>query len=143
MNIVCPNCGTSYDVDASALGPGGRTVRCVRCRETWHAALDDMAQADALVEAADEIGWNQAGLQTAAPRGAGTQDHGVIPQVESPPLAHDGSAAQEWTVAAQEDAPGQSRPSPSRRLGLRKFAFGSGPIKSFSLSPSIAIAAMA
>ena len=66
MNIVCPNCGTSYDVEASALGPDGRTVRCVRCRETWHARIDDVARADALVEAADEIGWDQAAGQAPA-----------------------------------------------------------------------------
>ena len=65
MQIVCPNCGTSYDIEASALGAAGRSVRCVRCRETWHAHADDMTRADALVQAADDIGWDQA-LQEAA-----------------------------------------------------------------------------
>ena len=76
MHIVCPNCGTSYDVEASALGPAGRTVRCVRCRETWHARVDDMARADALVEAAEEIGWDQAAGPERC-RGAGRRDETV------------------------------------------------------------------
>src|SRR5262245_12937382 len=37
MQIVCPNCATSYDVQASALGAEGRSVRCARCRTVWHA----------------------------------------------------------------------------------------------------------
>src|SRR5262245_6143735 len=37
MQIVCPNCATGYDVQASALGAEGRSVRCARCRTVWHA----------------------------------------------------------------------------------------------------------
>jgi predicted Zn finger-like uncharacterized protein len=38
MQIVCPNCQTSYHVDPSAVGATGRSVRCVRCRTVWFAA---------------------------------------------------------------------------------------------------------
>jgi predicted Zn finger-like uncharacterized protein len=37
MLIVCPNCATSYMIDQAAVGPAGRTVRCVRCKATWFA----------------------------------------------------------------------------------------------------------
>ena len=37
MLIVCPSCATSYMIDEASLGPGGRTVRCARCRSTWFA----------------------------------------------------------------------------------------------------------
>ena len=37
MLIVCPNCATSYMIDQAAVGPAGRTVRCARCKTTWHA----------------------------------------------------------------------------------------------------------
>ena len=37
IQIVCPNCATSYDVRPAALGPEGRSVRCARCRTVWHA----------------------------------------------------------------------------------------------------------
>lgn len=153
MQIVCPNCGTSYDIEASALGAAGRAVRCVRCRETWHAHADDTTRADALVQAAEDIGWDQAApgevaTMEAAP--AETLDH-AIPRIESPPLAHDAhpDATQDWTVQAQADAPVASRPLRGRQAsGLRKFAFGSGPTKSLvfsslGFSPPMAIAAMA
>jgi predicted Zn finger-like uncharacterized protein len=49
MLIVCPNCATSYRVEAPSLGPTGRSVRCVRCRNVWFAhdpgALPAIAQA--------------------------------------------------------------------------------------------------
>lgn len=34
MLIVCPDCATSYTVDAASLGTG-RPVRCARCRTVW------------------------------------------------------------------------------------------------------------
>ena len=37
MLIVCPSCATSYMIDPASVGPGGRTVRCARCRTTWFA----------------------------------------------------------------------------------------------------------
>ena len=37
MPIVCPSCATSYDVEPVSLLPGGRNVRCLRCRTAWHA----------------------------------------------------------------------------------------------------------
>jgi predicted Zn finger-like uncharacterized protein len=37
MLIVCPNCATSYMIEPASVGPGGRTVRCARCKTTWFA----------------------------------------------------------------------------------------------------------
>src|SRR5258708_27249860 len=38
MQIVCPNCQTSYHVDPSSVGSSGRSVRCARCQTVWFAA---------------------------------------------------------------------------------------------------------
>jgi predicted Zn finger-like uncharacterized protein len=38
MQIVCPNCKTSYQVEPSSVGPTGRSVRCARCQTVWFAA---------------------------------------------------------------------------------------------------------
>lgn len=35
MIVTCPNCSARFMVDASALGPTGRQVRCGRCKEAW------------------------------------------------------------------------------------------------------------
>ena len=53
MQIVCPNCTTSYEIAASALGNSGRIVRCVRCHEQWFAQAPELETAfagDARIE---------------------------------------------------------------------------------------------
>jgi hypothetical protein len=103
-----------------------------------------MARADALVEAADEIGWGNAAPPAPAPvaQDAETIEH-ELPRVESPPLAQDEPANEDWTIAAQDEAPAV-RLASGRRGSSRKFAFGSGPTKSlsFRFSAPIAIVAM-
>ena len=37
MQIVCPNCTTSYQIADAAIGANGRSVRCVRCQTVWLA----------------------------------------------------------------------------------------------------------
>ena len=43
MLLVCPSCATSYMIDPAALGAGGRTVRCARCKTTWFAEIRNPA----------------------------------------------------------------------------------------------------
>src|ERR1700730_13559329 len=38
MQIVCPHCQTSYQVDPFSVGTTGPSVRCARCRTVWFAA---------------------------------------------------------------------------------------------------------
>jgi predicted Zn finger-like uncharacterized protein len=45
MIVTCPNCSARFMVDASALGPTGRQVRCGRCKEAW---FQGPAEPDAL-----------------------------------------------------------------------------------------------
>jgi predicted Zn finger-like uncharacterized protein len=37
MILTCPACSTRYLVAATALGGGGRRVRCAKCQHLWHA----------------------------------------------------------------------------------------------------------
>ena len=37
MQIVCPNCKTSYQLADTAIGANGRAVRCMRCQTLWRA----------------------------------------------------------------------------------------------------------
>ena len=53
MLIVCPSCGTSYDVKSASMPPEGRQVRCLRCRTVWHA---EPSRADKVLAAAAAIG---------------------------------------------------------------------------------------
>jgi len=45
MQIVCPNCTTSYEVGATTIGATGRSVRCMRCRAIWQASPAEPARA--------------------------------------------------------------------------------------------------
>ena len=45
MQIVCPNCSTSYAIDPAQIGPAGRSVRCSRCKDTWHVTSADVLPA--------------------------------------------------------------------------------------------------
>lgn len=89
MQIACPNCATSYQVETPALGPAGRLVRCVRCRYVWFArdpeALASIAQAhrsDVQALAASIA----AAAQEDQPPGASP---GAPPADDSPPLIAD------------------------------------------------------
>lgn len=62
MQLSCPACHTAFHVEPSALGNEGRTVRCVRCRNTWFARAEDLIESPALAEIlaegeAEEFAW--------------------------------------------------------------------------------------
>lgn len=37
MILICPNCQAQFSVDPHKLGAKGRTVRCAKCKNEWHA----------------------------------------------------------------------------------------------------------
>lgn len=47
MILACPSCGASFRIDAGKLGARGRTVRCSKCKHTWHATPEDGQEAAA------------------------------------------------------------------------------------------------
>jgi predicted Zn finger-like uncharacterized protein len=104
MHIVCPHCTTSYAINPATLGPGGRTVRCSRCKETWLARSEDAIEMAAAMPAA-------------MPHSAAS----------APPAAND--AAAEWEALAREEE-GQDAPvvdSPSISAGWPAEGEGSQP----------------
>jgi predicted Zn finger-like uncharacterized protein len=65
MKIKCPDCGTSYEIKAEALGPEGRSVKCAKCGNRWFVApAGDEQDADdpgfAAGAAADETDKDEA-----------------------------------------------------------------------------------
>jgi predicted Zn finger-like uncharacterized protein len=87
MRIVCPNCQTSYEVSAASLGAEGRQVRCVRCRDVWHAIpVEDEVAAPAAAAAG-----MTAAAASAYQRGAGAS----AAAAQSPP-ADDPWGEAEW-----------------------------------------------
>jgi predicted Zn finger-like uncharacterized protein len=93
MLIVCPNCATSYDIDTATLRPGGRKVRCVRCRTVWQA---EISHADKLIAAAQALAPVRRAVEAVA--------EAVGAERSAPPTA----AWSEETPAAAADAARQA-----------------------------------
>ncbi len=56
MIISCPECGGKFRIDSSALGAGGRTVRCGKCSHKWLQAPPDPEAGPAPAAPADAEG---------------------------------------------------------------------------------------
>ena len=90
MLIVCPSCATSYMIDQAAVGPGGRTVRCARCKATWFAGgsnadADVTAFVDSVIAEAEAAPAGNAGSPPPAakappPEAAAADDFGAEPE---------------------------------------------------------------
>lgn len=101
MLIVCPSCASSYDVEAAALEPNGRQVRCVRCRTVWHA---EPSRADKLLAAAEALGpANPQGISE-LPSDPGTAPAGASADAE-PRQGADGQVVEAAEPAADGSEP--------------------------------------
>lgn len=119
MRIVCPNCETSYHLEASTLGPGGRSVRCVRCRMVWFAA-----NTGALAEIAASHRTDMEQFAAAEP---GQTPLEGWPEVLAPPAAaidagdasfgHDAPALAAGSTAPAEPGAGDASPPPDGPVG--------------------------
>jgi predicted Zn finger-like uncharacterized protein len=111
MQIVCPSCATSYQIEPTVLGAGGRSVRCVRCHSVWFAQeephppptnWDDVTVADEAAEA---------GLPTDAPDVAFASNSDLpagFGAGEADPPAEEAAATSEPPFA--DDAPSLAGP---------------------------------
>ncbi|WP_297590688.1 zinc-ribbon domain-containing protein [Roseibium sp.] len=41
MKIKCPDCSTSYEIKAEAVGPEGRSVKCAKCGNRWFVSPNE------------------------------------------------------------------------------------------------------
>ena len=96
MLLACPNCATTYEVNAAVVGDGGRSLRCVRCQVVWYAT-----RAQALVVAAqpaDAVGPAQASPPAAdSVPAASTPENGA----SDPPAASAEHAAPNQAIPAE------------------------------------------
>jgi predicted Zn finger-like uncharacterized protein len=89
MILACPSCGASFRIDADKLGARGRTVRCSKCKHTWHASADD-ARRDGTSQGGDAPG---AGAQ--APAGSPPPVTGDGPEPGDAQVLHTQAGAAE------------------------------------------------
>ncbi len=120
MLIICPNCETSYDVSAASLGAQGRTVRCVRCRQTWFATppAEPSAESAATVSAAAASARYAEGAAAAAAEPSAEDAFGqATPAAEEDEVDPNLAARAAERTHATFDEP----PSPSLEEALASF----------------------
>jgi predicted Zn finger-like uncharacterized protein len=106
MLLACPNCATTFEVNAAVVGDGGRSLRCARCHVVWYATraqeLVVAAQpADAVASAEPET--PAAGSAAVSPVASARS----VPEhvASDPPAASPAPASPEQTIAAESSAP--------------------------------------
>ena len=110
MIVTCPSCSVRYLVDARALGPHGRTVRCARCAHTWR----EVPPADQLQAVVDALPQAEAASAAAGPT-AGTASIATGADVAAPAGEHLRARAE---LAAEGRIQLPALPKKRRRWGL-------------------------
>jgi predicted Zn finger-like uncharacterized protein len=122
MQIVCPTCTTSYEVEMSTLGTAGRSVRCVRCRSVWFAsapAQEPIAvTAEPVDPSADWAAWSEEAApadvpESAAPTTGDSTDFSAIALEDS-----DAGGADALDALAPADGDTQHAPHGDPALGV-------------------------
>ena len=125
MLIVCPTCSTAYEVAATALGGGGRHVRCASCKNTWFATAEPVLEAVAAppAAAAESAGGDDF---TAAVAGDVLPPAPAVPDnpfaiTEAPPLVpQDSPEAAEAAEAAAKFDPGVPDPREAEAVAPKR-----------------------
>lgn len=112
MIIACPACSTKYVVPDTAIGVEGRTVRCAKCRHSWHQQGPELDLGDfektpdvgAKTDAAKPVADTPAGPVT--PRGDAKPGFGNTHLTKDAPLR-----APEPAMPAADNLPPTPRPT--------------------------------
>lgn len=105
MLIVCPSCATSYQVEHSSLGAGGRSVRCTRCRNVWFATAPTLVPALTSVDDLDVVDTRPKVPAFDAPQPPEAEPPAAEASTldAAPELEHGGAAPEE--IPAPEEMP--------------------------------------
>lgn len=87
MQLDCPSCAASFEVNPAALEPNGRTVRCTECKTTWFVPAPSLALAgDMPEEAPAPMPVPEVTAEDRADHQALAAEVKIV-EAESPPLA--------------------------------------------------------
>ena len=147
MKIKCPDCSTSYEIKAEAVGPEGRSVKCAKCGNRWfvsptgeeeegsvdfkptgddgEAAISEDKKADLAETGKDEADWaadadSDAGSDGQAPDEPETStDEDDIADFTPPPATSRASADEDKYAADLADEDDETEDSPSEDIESR------------------------
>jgi predicted Zn finger-like uncharacterized protein len=84
MLLACPNCATTYEVNAAVIGDSGRSLRCARCQVVWYATrAQELVVTAQPVEAAASA---EAGNPAASASPVHAAPDQTIPALDSTPV---------------------------------------------------------
>lgn len=88
MKIKCPDCSTSYEIKAEAVGAEGRSVKCAKCGNRWFVSPEDDEKGDVEL-------------------GADSDDNAADTGTDDP-----GKDEADWAADAEEDTAGEPDDAP-------------------------------
>jgi predicted Zn finger-like uncharacterized protein len=103
--LVCPQCGTAYDISPAALGAMGRQVRCVRCQTIWFVELSEPEDRESEEGMLDGSVFGADEARPAPDEPATAEDRAVF--------AAGGASAMETDDAVSHEAPTFGEQSPT------------------------------
>ena len=118
MIIACPACSTRYVVPDSAIGVEGRTVRCAKCRNSWHQDgpvldtenSDPAASEDTAVTPAPKPGFSDT---HARPEPVSSGEAGPANREPATPASAQADAASAEDQEPEAPPPPTSQPAPT------------------------------
>lgn len=158
MHIVCPNCTTSYAVDAANFTDAGRRVRCARCQEVWLAKPQELAATASMAMAMQDAAAAPSEADFGSDgRSAGDDwQNDDAPHVESPSISADWpepEAAQpaDGTDSAQpieveqdpvevQDGPAEGPKKTGRKTSLKMSGNWAARLPTASALPTLCVA---
>ena len=122
MQIVCPNCTTSYKIADTAVGKTGRSVRCVRCQTVWQVPPPVTATPGATPGADETVAAFSAelGARPAAPASAPAPPPPAPPPSEG--LPEEPSLGELIRTTAFEETADAAGAPPAARNGARRYS---------------------
>jgi len=118
MQIICPNCSTSYEVPDSVFGGRPRKLRCVQCGHQWRAGPS--GEEESAVQAAPAV--------AEAPAAPAPQSGGVVNQfLLSPEQRSHHVAEHHAPVAFEQPAYAEAEDAPPAEAQFEGHVLGTDP----------------
>ncbi|MFU7529684.1 zinc-ribbon domain-containing protein [Qipengyuania sp. ASV99] len=129
MIISCPACATRYVVPETAIGSEGRTVRCAKCKHSWH---QDPPPLDLVEQASAEEAGNAAKEQDEPSQSTPAPTPATPPPAPPPPPSSSeapGPSISHWRTGEHPASTGSATASDATGEGIAARVLRQGTIQ--------------